>query len=312
MRILVVGAGSIGGYFGGRLVEAGADITFLVRPVRVKALAGTGLVIRSPKGDFHDPAPKLVIAEELRPEFDLVVLSCKAYDLDDAVASFASAVGPETLILPLLNGMRHLDVLDERFGARHVLGGQCVISSVLDEGGRVLHLNEAHVLTFGPRSPDQEARADAIAAAFAPAGFVTKRSGAIMQDMWEKWVFIASLAGVTCLMRASVGAIIAAGGAEIALGLAAECAAVAARNGHELRPAAAARLKEWLTLAGSPMTASMLRDIEQGGRIEGEHIIGDLLRRGEAAGPGSLLAIADTHLRAYDARRAHLVLRAGN
>ncbi|WP_288049969.1 2-dehydropantoate 2-reductase [Acidiphilium sp.] len=303
MRILVVGAGSIGGYFGGRLIEAGADVTFLVRPARAAALAETGLAIRSAKGDFHEPAPKLVTADRLGPAFDLVLLSCKAYDLKEAVAALAPAVSQRTLILPLLNGMRHLDVLDARFGAESVLGGQCVISSVLDAAGRVLHLNDAHMLTFGPRSAGQEARARAIAELFGQAAFTTRLSDAIMQDMWEKWVFIASLAGITCLMRASVGAIVAAGGAGIALDLAAECAGIAARHGFELRPAAAARLKEWLATAGSPMTASMLRDMEQGGRIEGEHIIGDLLRRGETASC-PLLAVANTHLRAYEIRRA--------
>ncbi|HQT61199.1 MULTISPECIES: 2-dehydropantoate 2-reductase [unclassified Acidiphilium] len=303
MRILVVGAGGTGGYFGGRLAEAGLDVTFLVRPARAQALAAGGLVIRSVKGDVHLPAPSVVTADRLEPVFDLVLLSCKAYDLDDAVAAMAPAIGPHTLVLPLLNGMRHLDVLDARFGAPIVLGGQCVISAALDAEGRVLHLNDAHTLTFGPRASGQDARARTIAELFGRAGFVTRLSDAIMQDMWEKWVFIAALAGITCLMRAPVGVIVEAGGAEIALGLAAECAGIAARHGFELRPAASARLKEWLATRGSTMTASMLRDIEQGGRIEGAHIIGDLLRRGDPAAC-KLLAIADAHLRAYEIRRA--------
>ncbi|CAG4915599.1 unnamed protein product [Acidocella sp. C78] len=303
MRILVVGAGGTGGYFGGRLAEAGLDVTFLVRPARARALAAGGLVIRSVKGDAHLPAPSVVTADRLEPVFDLVLLSCKAYDLDDAVAAMAPGIGPHALILPLLNGMRHLDVLDARFGAPQVLGGQCVISAALDAEGQVLHLNDAHTLTFGPRASGQDARARAIAELFGRAGFVTRLSDAIMQDMWEKWVFIAALAGITCLMRAPVGAIVEAGGAGIALGLAAECAGIAARQGFELRPAAAARLKEWLATPGSAMTASMLRDMEQGGRIEAGHIIGDLLRRGDAAAC-PLLAIADVHLRAYEIRRA--------
>jgi 2-dehydropantoate 2-reductase len=116
MRVLVVGAGAIGGYFGGRLLEAGRDVTFLVRPRRAAELAQTGLVIRSKLGDMNLPAPPTVTSDTLRQAFDLVILSCKAYDLDDAMTSFAPAVGPETVILPLLNGMRHLDALEARFG----------------------------------------------------------------------------------------------------------------------------------------------------------------------------------------------------
>src|SRR4051794_12024707 len=151
MRVLVVGAGAIGGYFGGRLAEAGRDVTFLVRPRRAAQLAQTGLVVRSPQGDIHIPDPVLVQAQDLAAPYDLVILSCKAYDLDDAIESFAPAVGGETAILPLLNGMSHLDTLERRFGPERVLGGQCVIGATLDESGRVLHLNETHGLTYGER-----------------------------------------------------------------------------------------------------------------------------------------------------------------
>ena len=194
MRILVVGAGAIGGYFGGRLLEAGRDVTFLVRPRRAEQLARDGLVIRSRLGDVERPAPT-VVAEALRAPFDLILLSCKAYDLDDAIASFAPAVGRETAILPLLNGMRHLDALEQRFGARAVLGGQCAISTTLDAEGRVLHLNDAHFLSFGERDGAMSARVEAIAADFAGAKFDARASGAILQEMWEKWVLICTVGG---------------------------------------------------------------------------------------------------------------------
>ncbi|HXN88012.1 MAG TPA: 2-dehydropantoate 2-reductase N-terminal domain-containing protein, partial [Methylocella sp.] len=122
MRILVVGAGAIGGYFGGRLLQAGRDVTFLVRPKRAMELARDGLVIKSPNGDVTLKDPPTVQADKLAQKFDVVLLSCKAFDLDDAIKSFAPAVGPQTAIIPLLNGMRHLDVLDEKFGKDRVLG----------------------------------------------------------------------------------------------------------------------------------------------------------------------------------------------
>ena len=137
MRFLVVGAGAIGGYFGARLLEAGRDVTFLVRPARAEKLAATGLVVTSPAGDVALPTPPTVLAADLREHFDVVVLSCKAYDLDGAIESFAPAVGPSTAVVPLLNGMRHLDALDARFGADRVLGGSCFISARLGEGGQI-------------------------------------------------------------------------------------------------------------------------------------------------------------------------------
>jgi 2-dehydropantoate 2-reductase len=210
MRSLVVGAGAIGGYFGGRLLEAGRDVTFLVRPRRAAELARTGLAIRSRLGDADLPGPPLVSAHKLVEPFDLVLLACKAYDLDGAMASFAPAVGRDTAILPLLNGIRHLDALRARFGAASVLGGQCVISTTLDPEGRIVHLGDAHTLTFGELDGSASARIEAIGSEFSAARFQARPSNAILQEMWEKWVFIAASAGITCLMRAAVGDIVAA------------------------------------------------------------------------------------------------------
>ena len=99
MRVLVVGAGAIGGYFGGRLLQAGRDVTFLVRPRRAAELAAAGLVIKSPNGDVTLKNPPAVQADKLTEKFDVVLLSCKAFDLDDAIKSFAPAVGPQTSII---------------------------------------------------------------------------------------------------------------------------------------------------------------------------------------------------------------------
>lgn len=305
MRILVVGAGSIGGYFGARLLAAGRDVTFLVRPRRAAELARTGLVVRSGKGDLAFPSPPVVTAGALATPFDLVLVSCKAFDLAAAMDSFAPAVGPQTAILPLLNGMAHLDALAARFGKGAVLGGQCAISTVLDGEGRVLHLNDLHLLTFGELDGSRSARAQAVAADFAGAGFDGGLSEAILQEMWEKWVFIAAAAGITCLMRAPVGDIAAGGGADLAVELLEEIAAIASAQGNPPRPAAVQRGRTMLTQAGSPFTASMLRDIESGRQIEADHVLGDLLKRG-GQGPGSypLLAIAYAHLKSYEARRS--------
>jgi 2-dehydropantoate 2-reductase len=168
MRFLVVGAGATGGYFGGRLFEAGRDVTFLVRPSRAARLAATGLSITSPAGNVHLTSPPTVLAADLREPFDVVILSCKAYDLDGAMESIAPAVGPGTAIIPLLNGMRHLETLDARFGPERVLGGSCFISVKLDEAGRIAHVSDVHRLVFGERRGGRSPRVDAIARAGGP------------------------------------------------------------------------------------------------------------------------------------------------
>jgi 2-dehydropantoate 2-reductase len=154
--------------------------------------------------------------DKLAETFDLVLVACKAYDLDGAMASFAPAVGPNTAILPLLNGIRHLDMLQARFGAAHVLGGQCVISTTLDPEGRIVHLADAHTLTFGEPDGSASSRIKMIGSEFSGARFEARPSNAILQEMWEKWVFIAASAGITCLMRAAIGEIVAAGAADLA------------------------------------------------------------------------------------------------
>jgi 2-dehydropantoate 2-reductase len=303
MRILVIGAGAIGGYFGARLIEAGRDVTFLVRPGRAVQLK-RGLVVNSPVGGVFVKAPQFVTADGLDTTFDLVLLSCKAYDLEDAIASFAGAVGPDTCILPMLNGMAHIDRLNARFGASRVLGGQCVISATMDPSGHIVHLSEMHSMSFGEQVGGQSERTGRIAHALSGAKFVVTPSETILLDMWEKWVFIATLAGMTCLLRAAVGDIVAAGVTSLPLTLLNDCAAVASRNGFAPRADALARSRAIVSAPGSPLMASMLRDIERGARIEADHIVGDLLRRGGAAvEPNALLRIANAHLMAYEARR---------
>src|ERR1700675_3552039 len=228
MRILVVGAGAIGGYFGGRMLAAGRDVTFLVRPRRAAELASAGLVIKSSNGDVTLKNPPTVQADKLTEKFDVVLLSYKAFDLDDAIRSFAPAVGPQTAIIPLLNGMLHLDVLDNKFGREHVLGGLCAIAVTLNEHREVVHLQPMQSLNFGERDGKMSDRVRAFAGIMAAGKFGSVASEHIIQEMWEKWVFLASLAASTCLMRASVGTILAApGGKDFLLGMLDESNAIA-------------------------------------------------------------------------------------
>jgi 2-dehydropantoate 2-reductase len=306
MRVLVVGAGAIGGYFGGRMLAAGRDVTFLVRPKRAKELADAGLVIKSPNGDVTLKNPPTVQADTLNEKFDVVLLSCKAFDLDDAIKSFAPAVRPQTAILPLLNGMRHLDVLDAKFGRERVLGGLCAIAVTLNERREVVHLQPMQSLNFGERGGELSERARAIADVMASGKFGAVASEHIVQEMWEKWVFLASLAASTCLMRASVGTILAApGGKDFILGILDECSAVASAEGHAPSGPFFERVRGMLTAEGSQTTASMFRDIKSGAPVEADHVIGDLIARGDAAKvPVPKLRTAYTHLKAYEEQRS--------
>jgi 2-dehydropantoate 2-reductase len=305
MRILVLGAGAVGGYFGGRMAEKGLDVTFLVRPKRAELLGREGLRIASRFGDAKLEA-RCMMQERVRPEYDLVVFTAKAYDLASALDAVAPALEGRGRVLPLLNGMAHMRVLDARFGRERVMGGVAYIGATLAPDGTVRHLNEFHRIAFGARAPSQKAVCEALAAALAGVRFDWKQLEDIEQAMWDKWVLLASLAGITCLMRAAVGDIAATGsGAKLTLALLEECAAVARAEGFPAGEATLGGYRSMLTQKGSDFTASMLRDLESGGPTEGEHILGELLalaRRHALATP--ILEIAATHLEAYAARRS--------
>ena len=306
MRVLVVGAGAIGGYFGGRLVQAGRDVTFLVRPRRAEQIRKNGFAVRVAAGGADELNARAIVSEQIEATYDLVLVSCKAYDLESAMDGFAPAVGPETTILPVLNGLRHLDLLSERFGASRLLGGQCVISATLDERGHAVLLGPAATLTFGELNGASSKRTNAIATTMQDAGFAVQVSNAVLLEMWEKWVLLATFAGMTCLMRGAVGDIVAAGAADLTEALLEECRHIAASQDQVIRPEVLQRIRTLLTQANSTIMASMLRDLERGARTEADHVLGDLLdRRSElAVNSSSLLRIAYLHLKTYEARRA--------
>lgn len=304
MRILVIGAGALGGYFGARLLAAGRDVTFLVRPARAEALAKNGLEVRSRAGDLKLASPPTVTSERLKGHYDLILLSCKAYDLDDAIRSFAPAVGDNTVIIPFLNGLRHIDVLNARFGKEKVFGGQCAISAALSTNGEIHHLVDLHTLSFGEQDGKRSKHRDEVVAALSGANFDAEASDDILQNMWEKWVFIATAAGTTCLMRASIGDIVAVGASSLIMNFLDECSKIAAGAGFAPRSAYLERTRPLLTAPGSPLMASMLRDIEKGSRTEGDHVLGDLLGRAKAGEIPVLLNTAYAHVKSYEARRA--------
>lgn len=301
MRILILGAGGIGGYYGGRLAAAGVDVTFLVRPRRAAVLAEHGLVIKSPFGDLTQQV-KTVTADTVRPGYDAIIISCKAFDLEDAIAAIRPAA-EGALILPQLNGMAHLDRLDAEFGRDRVLGGVAHIAVTLDADGTVRHLNKLANFTFGARSPAAEAKCAALAVELGKGGFNARNSADIAQDMWEKWVFLCSLAAMCCLMRGRVNQIVgsSAAGAELMLEMIDDCAAAAAAAGHPPSEAHRDNTRKQLSDPNGQWEASMLRDVRGGHRVEADHVVGDMLARAVAAGrPATLLKAAYAHLKIYE------------
>ncbi|WP_400767934.1 ketopantoate reductase family protein [Methylosinus sporium] len=305
MRALILGAGAVGGYYGGRLVEAGADVTFFVREARARLLAEHGLRIESALGGARLDVRTACDRQALAP-FDLVILSCKAYDLDDALETIAGAVGPQTGVLSLLNGLVHLDRIAARFPRATVFGGVARISATLGGDGIVRHFGVLNRIDFGARDGGADARLEALRDFFARTPVDARLSAEIEQELWDKFVFLATLAGITTLMRASVGTVLATpAGETLILRLLAECEDIARAEGHAPAPEKFADFRAELTRPGSPLKASMLRDMERGGPTEGEHILGDMLARAQRAGVAApVLEIAATNVRAYEASRA--------
>jgi 2-dehydropantoate 2-reductase len=303
MRMLVVGAGSTGGYFGGRLAEAGRDVTFLVRPARKAHLEAEGLNIVSPFGDAT-LKPQLVTADEIDGSFDIILLTVKAYSLDAAMKDFAPAMGEQTMILPFLNGMRHMDVLAERFGTTAPIGCTCHIFASIEGNGRIVQHNQLQEITYGELDGSVSPRVEALDAFMKGSGFNTRLSRHIGRRMWEKWILLATLGSSNALTRGSVGDIEAApGGADLVMRLLGEAVSVARAAGTEPSEAFLDNARAALTAKGSPLTSSMYRDLQAGNRVEAEQIVGDLLARGKKARLDlPLLGAAFTNLMVYQNR----------
>jgi 2-dehydropantoate 2-reductase len=305
MRILVLGAGAVGGYFGGRLAEAGKDVTFLVRGARAAALARDGLKVASALGDFHVPV-KIATADRVGGTYDLVLLSAKHYDLDTAIDAIRPGIGSETAVLPLLNGLVHLDQLDAAFGPDRVLGGVAYVGAVLLPDGSIRHVNRLSGIAFGERGGGISERAKAIEQLFADTPVSAPANDNILQEMWEKFVMMGAMAGMNCLMRGNIGEIATTkDGEALMLAALAECRQVAEAAGYAPRPQAWDRVTTMLTERGSVNSASMRQDIEAGRRTEAEAIVGDMLRRAEGFGVSTpLLRAAFCHLQAHENRLA--------
>src|SRR5204862_7673563 len=226
--------------------------------------------------------------------------------LDAAIAAIRPAVGLNSAVLPLLNGLVHLDALDRAFGPERVLGGVAYVGAVLLPDGRIRHINRLSGIAFGERAGGVSERARAIEQLFAGTPVSAPANDNILQEMWEKFVMMGAMAGMNCLMRGNVGEIIATEEGEALMAEALrECQTVAEAAGFAPRPQSRDRVQALLTERGSVNSASMRQDLEAGRRTEAAAIVGDMLRRARHFGIVTpLLRTAWCHLQVHENRLA--------
>jgi len=306
VKILILGAGAIGGYVGGRLHQTGTDVTFLVRPARRQAIERDGLVIKSTKGDITQKVKTVLGAGEGGP-YDIVMLTPKAYDLDSAIDTVAPAIGANTTVVPLLNGMRHIDVLSAKFGAGKIVGGLARVGVAMGPDGTIHHTSPFAAISFGERD-GKSPRAALVAfdAAIKKSGVDGGLHANIVQDLWDKWIMLCSLASTCCLMRGTSGDILEAGeGKAIVLETVEECHKVATAAGYDPGARGMETVRSFLTREKSMFAASMLHDLENGAMVEADHIVGDMIARARKAGIATPnLRLAYAHLQVYLYRRS--------
>ena len=300
MRILMAGAGATGGYFGARLIQAGQDVTFLVRERRYQQLQTHGLVLQTPQGT-EKFQPQLIQASTLKSHYDLIIVTVKSFALEQVMDDIAPAVGPETLIMPILNGMRHIATLQQRFGEDKVIGGLCKINATLGDQGEVIQMTPLHQLLYGALDGNNDARLQRVDAALRDCQVDTLFSDNIMHELWEKWLLLSTLGAVCCLARGNTQQILTSRGGEALLqGVFTEILSVITAEGYQPHPAVTARIFELLNNPATPMTSSMYRDLTQGFDIEADQVIGDLLLRAKRNGLATpLLNAVDVNLQVY-------------
>ena len=300
MRILMAGAGATGGYFGARLIQAGQDVTFLVRERRYQQLQTHGLVLQTLQGT-EKFQPQLIQASTLKSHYDLIIVTVKSFALDQVMDDITPAVGPATLIMPILNGMRHIATLQQRFGEDKVIGGLCKINATLGDQGEVIQMTPLHQLLYGALDGNNDARLQRVDAALRDCRVDTLFSDNIMDELWEKWLLLSTLGAVCCLARGNTQQILTSRGGEALLqGVFTEILSVITAEGYQPRPAVTARIFELLNNPATPMTSSMYRDLTQGSDIEADQVIGDLLLRAKRNGLATpLLNAVDVNLQVY-------------
>ena len=310
MRYLVLGAGALGGYFGGMLLKGGADVTFLVRPARAAQLKRDGLIIKTQDGGELRTPVRTVQQGQLDGYYDVVLLCCKAYDLDSAMDAVAPAMSEQSAIVPVLNGVRHIDVLTEKFGPARVLGGLTVINAALMPDGTIQQSQvRVNITAIGELDGRPSSRCAAVKTALEAGGIAVQVVDNILVMMWEKFFGFACSATVASLSRSRAGVIArSAAAASFVSAVIEECTQVVTAIGYPPLPAfdTAGQIRGLFSQPNSTYGPSMLIDMEDGRRTEGEHTIGDLAERAMRRNVGAqLLTAARCNLQAYEISRSN-------
>ena len=305
MRILMLGAGGVGGYFGGRMVQAGSDVTFLVREARAVQLQ-SGLQIESPRGNANISV-KCITTNDNEKSFDVIILSCKAYGLAGALDAIVPFIAEGVPVLPLLNGFGHVELIEQRFPPAVVWGGIAGIFAMLTQDGVVRQTHPNQVIALGVRQgqSDSQGLLDALTVEMRRAEIDAVASPDIELAMWEKWTFLATLAASTCLMRGSIGEILATDyGEQLIAQLFDECQQTAAAEGWPAGPNPAQDYRALLFDPNGTYTASMLRDMDSGGPTEADHILGNMISRAHRNGiEAPMLEVAYSRLQVHERQR---------
>lgn len=305
MKVLVVGAGAVGVLFGSQLQQQGVSLSYLVRPKRAEELSQQPLEVCLPESAIR-LTPHCLTQPELSsaPAFDLIILTNKAYGLSQVIGDITPAVGDQALILPLLNGLRHLDFLDSAFGAEKVLGGIAKTVATLKTPWQVNVASGYNSITVAAREPSQQAAVSEIVQLFQQSGLTVEQTDDIMGQMWDKFCRMAGLGAVNCLLQGNVGEYMKSDrGGEIALQIFEECCQVATASGHPLSEDSIQGFQRILTNPKSSFNSSMYRDMRNGLPIEGDHLVGDMVARGKDVGVATpMLEIAATVLQVYSRR----------
>ena len=301
VKILIVGAGAIGGYFGGRLIEKGENVTFLVRAKRKEALEKSGLTIESVNGNMKF-IPQLITVNDIGEKFDVVIISTKSYHLTQAIDDVRLFVKEDTIILPLLNGIGHLAQLVDAFGEHAVIGGLCFIETTLDEHGTILQKSPLHQLIYGERSGEITPRIEKLKSVFNGANASFDLSKQITQEMWHKYLFITVMSGITSLMGSSIGPIMELeSGRNTIASLLEELGTVMKKIGAPIQDTITSDLFTKISTMPYDMKSSMQRDMEKSLPLEADHLQGLLLQHAKTHGiPTPTLETIYTKLKIYE------------
>lgn len=286
MRILVMGSGGVGGYYGGILAQQGHEVTFVARGAHLQAMRERGLEVRD-RGTTHLLRPTNAVGDpaEAGSNFDLVLFTVKTYDTEPAARALRPAVGPSTAVLPLQNGVDAIDQLSAALGAEHVLGGTTQVGARIVEPGVVERFSPFCQVTLGEPAGGVSARVERIAAALREVGVEAIASPDIQRALWEKFMMLAPLATLNTACRVPTGQVRADPDTRaLYFAMMDEVVAVGRASGVNLPDASVEAMRAFYLNLPDSHTTSMQRDFEEQRRVELESLAGSVVRRGDAVG----------------------------